>query len=237
MEEIAVKKIGIALLTIIMLLFVACSNQPDIKEHQEVTYKITDEKNDIEHHDPPQMVILEKSDIQQLKTLNKNDSKMVESFSKSAANGAFKNKENVLTFIETLSPLLVPEINGMQLTSITYLPDSPSIYFVYADDNSSSWYRFEFVLNPDTVKKVMEDIVHGKDNQTETINDKIKLLMIVKINDSELAKHYSECWLEINGFLVKGIYNNNQENMVNTNIKNILKNMNAVPLINTNTCS
>ena len=161
---------------------------------------------------------------------------MVESFSKSAANGAFKNKENVLTFMETLSPLLVPEINGMQLTSMTYLPDGPSIYFVYADDNHNSWYRFEFVLNPDTVKKVMEDI-QEKDNQIETINDKIKLLMIVKINDSELAEHYSECWLEINGFLVKGIYHNIQENTVNTNIKNILKKIHAVPFIHTNTDS
>ena len=230
------KKIGIVFLTIIMLLFVACSNQPDTKANQEVTYEITEGKNDIEHHEPPQMVILEKSDIQQLKTLNLNDSKMVESFSKSAANGAFKNKENVLTFMETLSPLLVPEINGMQLTSLTYLPDSPSIYFVYADDNHSSWYRFEFVLNPDTVKKVMEDI-QEKDNQIETINDKIKLLMIVKINDSELAEHYSECWLEINGFLVKGICHNIQENMVNTNIKNILKKIHAVPFIHTNTDS
>lgn len=230
------KKIGIVFLTIIMMLFVACSNQPDTKANQEVTYEITEGKNDIEHHEPPQMVILEKSDIQQLKTLNLNDSKMVEAFSKSAANGAFKNKENVLIFMETLSPLLVPEINGMQLTSMTYLPDGPSIYFVYADDNHNSWYRFEFVLNPDTVKKVMEDI-QEKDNQIETINDKIKLLMIVKINDSELAEHYSECWLEINGFLVKGIYHNIQENMVNTNIKNILKKIHAVPFIHTNTDS
>ena len=228
------KKIGIALLPMIVLLLAACSDPADRKEKPDTTQKIIETENDTVYHEPPDMIILEGSDIQQLKVLDQNDHQMVEAFSKSASDGAFQNRENVLTFLEILSPLLVPEMEGMHLTSITYLPDRPSVYFVYSGNQNSIWYRFEYVFHSDTVKQVMADIVQ-ENQETETISDNVKLLMTVPIDDSELAKHYAECWLDIHGVLVKGIYSNQQENIANTDSKTALEHMNAVPLIQTDT--
>ena len=158
----------------------------------------------------PSSAYLSSKDIVKLVSMDQTDRKAITSYIQSAA---LLDDESCEEFTDILYSTDIITVDGKLPRSIIYYPETKDLTVMYTVSSSTHWYIFEYILNDGIAENRLNTVINTEN--AVTYNEKLKLLCIPEIEDKDIAKHNSYCWVQINGKLAKGTYCNKNEEITN----------------------
>jgi len=161
-------------------------------------------------NEPPKSAYLSSEDIVKLVSMDQTDRKAITSYIQLEA---LLDDESCLEFSEILYSTDIITVDGKLPRGIIYYPETKDLTVMYTVSSSTHWYIFEYILNDGIAENRLNTVINTEN--AVTYNEKLKLLCIPEIEDKDIAKHNSYCWVQINGKLAKGTYCNKNEEITN----------------------
>ena len=108
--------------------------------------------------------------------------------------------------------------------------EEPSLHVLYQIDGENCWYRFEFVLNEEVERSIRasilkQDAIVSPESIIQA-DGSIKILKQLAPVDNPNFSHIIQYWLEIDGFLVAGVYKNVNMDVYAASVSDIFKDIN-----------
>lgn len=233
------KKIFLLIVILLSLFLFACANRlPDPSPMDTSSDSVTSTEQHPEktesniNYDPPSMLMIEGVDqLNDLRIMSAESDERLNEYMLSVY-GTVLDRDSITAFLKFLNtmPLLSVDGEGLKF-SVLYFPQEPAIHFIYSVDDDH-WYRFEYVLNQDTVAKVRDHIGQKGDAPLgnvsldavgESVGKDQTLTCLLREDfseDQELSKRYAEIWAEMNGYLVKVICKNTDGDLSSVSLNN-----------------
>lgn len=204
----------LALLSVFLLVFSACKTEKNEKTSEPAGRKEeTTDTDQVIHQEPPVVIRLNRDEWNLLREAEKNGESATQQYLQSIHQEEW-NYAEVSSLLHVIDSLPVPSLNDSEKdVSISYYPEKSRIHFLYKLDGENHWYRFEIPLNENTIAAKKSEIMQKhEDSLLNTVihsDEKIKLILQEDLSESpDLAKHYAEFWVEMDGYLAKVVYKN-----------------------------
>ena len=136
--------------------------------------------------------------------------------------------EDISALLKLAENLPIPTRNGSKEECIIkFYMEEPSLHVLYQIDGENCWYRFEFVLNEEVERSIRasilkQDAIVSPESIIQA-DSSVKILKQLAAVDNPNFSHIIQYWLEIDGFLVAGVYKNVNMDVYAASVSDIFK--------------